>query len=189
MKSIYAIFDDVAEGSEHLLSSRTLASIRDYYMGYTIGADEGHFALDEGDPPFTQFAQWLARRYGKSKKSLYNRWTRYDGGWWRIIAEQFGSGELGFNMLLELLTEFRQSRLIVVGKTLELSDLSIFEKDSPKALEVLYAPNDGYYMNFLWGDGRTKIEGFYSTLEDLLSAANDHYKVTMDRWQFLPEAG
>src|SRR5262245_46722868 len=105
MKNVYDLFDLLASGSKQLISGKTLNSLRDYFFGYTAGLAAANIDLEEGEPPFSQFSLWLARRFGKSKRSLYGRWTLYTGGWWRIIEEQAGNGESGFNVFFELVAE------------------------------------------------------------------------------------
>lgn len=183
--SIYDLFEKLAAGPPYLLTSKTLASIQDYFFGYTAGLDVGNIDLTQGEPPFSEFNSWVARRFGKSKKSIYYRWTEYTGSWWRIIEEQFGNGEHGFDAFFALVAEFRQRKRILKGTTVGLSqaDLAIFDTDNPTQLEAIeYVPNDGHYLIFVYGDGRRKVEGFYSTLEELLASAAQHYKISINSW-------
>ena len=191
MRSVYDLFEQLAKEPKYLLSGETLDSVRDYFHGYTDGLAEANIDIQEGDPPFSQFASWLARRYGKSQKSLYGRWTRYNGGWWRIIEEQFGAGKSGFKAFFDLVTEFRERKRILIAKTAISPDATRLDADNLTQLEAVeYVPNDGYYLDFIYVDGRMKVEGFYSTLEDLLASAAEQYEISPDCWElFTKEDG
>ena len=181
MRSVYLLFDELNKSSDYALSTRTLASVKDFYFGYLRGLQDGGIEIDDGDPPFSQFSNWLARRFGKSKPSLMGKWTRYDGGWWRIIEEQSGVGEAGFRTFFDLLSEFRQrTKCVVSCSKTPISVANIDSASEIARLEALhFPPEQGYYLNIIYLNGKIKVDGFYSSVDELKASAQKQFNVSL----------
>jgi len=182
MRSAYSLFDELNKSSDHTLSSRTLHSLKDFYFGYQSGLQDGGVTMQGGEPPFSQFSGWLARRFGRSKPSLTGKWTRYDGGWWRIIEEQFGHGKSGFDAFFTLLSEFRQRPKVLACYSkhpIEMVNTDSLSKIT-RIEAFCFPPEQGCFLNVIHDDGRSRIEGFYSSLDQLKASAEKQFNVSLE---------
>jgi hypothetical protein len=163
---------------------RTLRSLQEEFCVFVKEVPQRRTRLSDGGLPFCQFSNWIARQYGKSKKSIYGRWTRYDGSLWRIIGDQYGDGEAGYDAFIMLLNNFlniRISRTCVAT----LASMKANASDEMAAIEGwACSEKSGCLMNLVYPDGRTTIEGFYSSIEELLQSAETQYRVPMDAWVY-----
>lgn len=166
------------------LGLRTLHILEEEFCDFVEKVPQRRAPLSDGSLPFCQFSNWIARQYGKSKKSIYGRWTRYDGSLWRIIGEQYGDGEAGYDAFVLLLNNFLKIR---IRKTC-VATLASMEANASNEMAAIEAwecsEQNGCFMNLVYHDGKTKIEGFYSSIEELLQSAEAQYSVPMDSWVY-----
>lgn len=165
-----------------LISSKTLNAVKDFFQGYATGLGDANIKLAGGDPPFSEFNDWLARRYGKSRKSLFNKWPHWTGGCWRIIEEQFGNGEAGYDAFYELLAEYRgQSRFargVAAVPRIERYD------QQPLRFEIVeICPAGGFMLYLVDREADKQAQGYYSTLDDLLGGAAEEFCIPISSWE------
>lgn len=178
MKSIYELFEEIHQDSRHTLSSTTLHSLRDFICGYFRGFDVCDESCPVGEPPFSDFANWLARRLGKSVASDRGKWSQYHGGWWRLIEEQFDAGEHAFQVFFQFLTEFRSRTRVVILKTDGFVQLPDGEPPwfRVQAMVVQYSPESDYYLVLISEAGTEKFLGCYTSLELLRNSVAEQYE-------------
>ncbi len=174
---------------EFLYDYRSLAPSESSDLGALIKAFNEFVAansfprssLCEGQLPVSQFANWIARRFGISKKSIYDRWTRYDGSFWRQIESKYGNGKAGYDALYDLLNEFDR---VYVSRTAKATTREVNRVPATSELEAWRLDSDeGYLLNVLDSEGNSKIEGFYSALKDLKNSCKQQYAVSEEDWQ------
>ncbi len=128
--------------------------------------------------------QWLARKYLRSKKSLHGRWTRFDGAYSRILEEEFGGGSEAVDAFFRLLVEYRnQERRLMWVSHQEIPHR--FDYDSkPSEFQIWeWIPDSGCDVVIRLGDGRTKIEGYYSSVTDAMNSAEKEFNIDQTKWE------
>ncbi|QDV17156.1 hypothetical protein Pan153_17910 [Gimesia panareensis] len=184
--NIYHFFDQLWMELPQSVESKSVTSIKNRFLDFADDLPQGRTVHRKEEPPFSQFANWLARRFGKSKPSYCGRWSRYDGGWWRIIEDQFGDNEIGYSEFFKLLTEYRQRKCLLKGETnLSQINVSVSNDSRIERLEVWEYPTEsGYDLVIVGHGGQAKLEGFYSKIDELLDSASKRYEVQSDHWHW-----
>ena len=83
-----------------------LASLEKAFNDENLDFPRG--GITEGQLPFAEFANWLARKLGKSKKGIQGCWPRYNGNCWMLIREFVPNEHMQLASFYEWYEEFLQ---------------------------------------------------------------------------------
>ncbi|CAN5895591.1 hypothetical protein BH11MYX3_BH11MYX3_16550 [soil metagenome] len=96
--SVYDIVDVIRKRPEMFLGSRTLTGLHHFINGFRLAADSVGIQIQDGEPPFRSFHQWIE--------------TRLDGGpsdgWLQTLLEAMRDEESAYERFLLEVDEFRR---------------------------------------------------------------------------------
>ncbi|MEW4454808.1 hypothetical protein AB1L30_19235 [Bremerella sp. JC817] len=161
---------------------RKLHAIEAAFQGFSEKFPQRRSRLMEGPLSFGQFSNWVARKYGKSRKSIHGRWTRYEGSAWRMIAEKFGSDEAGYEEFVDLFDRFKELTIHRIAVAKSLPGQGIYDVMEVEAWKC--TQDEGVFLNLISRDGNARVEGYYASLDELLRSAEAQYHVKENCWEF-----
>jgi hypothetical protein len=187
-KTMYEVFERLRKHSRFSLSSDSLVAARDYFYGYLAALEDNAIAPSEGVPPFRQFTDWVARRFGKSGKSLRGPSYRYHGGFWRLISEKYPESAEAHRHFFSLLDEFQSLRPEVVCEA-HIIPSQLQVSLHPRAVVGLralrYAPEQGFYLCALDEDVHTIDLGFFSNFDAVCKFSATTFQIAPSQWVFV----
>jgi hypothetical protein len=195
MTTAYDLFDHIRENLTSSLSSNTIYALRDYFFGYVAALEHLSQPLAPGSPPFTQFANWMARRFGKSTISLHGNWTRTKKGWWRLLIEEYISEEEAFKKFFQLLDEFRNRQKIILATCdcrMVMKANLIMDQctgDIPDNLRAIrYLPDEEICLSIVYSGTREEEPACFESIDTLFEHVQKHFGVQRELWSLLNQS-
>ncbi|MEM7475333.1 MAG: hypothetical protein AAF483_10105 [Planctomycetota bacterium] len=158
----------------------TLASLEKALADEDLEFPRGE--ISEGQLPFAEFANWLARRLGKLKKGIQGCWPRYNGNCWMLIREFVPNEHEQLASFYEWYQEFLQ---ITAQKwlTVSIDKIESREENRVERIEVWKCiPDEGFLAYLVFTDGFARLDGYYSSDEDIYEAAMLRFGVGKAAW-------
>ncbi|MFN3150604.1 hypothetical protein [Bremerella sp.] len=183
MNTIRDFFIDYLARAEANSELRNLRVVRAEWEAFlkTHPTDRGH--MQDGPIPFGMFSYWVAIQAGESNKRPDGRWTRNEASFWRIIEEKLGNDQAGFEALIDLLDGYSTISICLKYRFRFSAADSREDIESVEAWEMDARP--GCFLTIVFRSGRQQFQGFYSSLSELLLAADTRFKIEEHQWEKL----
>ncbi|MEH2004939.1 hypothetical protein [Nostoc sp.] len=99
MKNLYETLEMMRPRPQMFLGQRSLTALSGFIGGYFFAIEENGILIEEENPPFSQFHDWVARYY---------KWYESTAGWKNIILREVGDEAKACDVFFELLELFKQ---------------------------------------------------------------------------------
>ncbi|MEH2280886.1 MAG: hypothetical protein V7K90_06010 [Nostoc sp.] len=191
MNNIYDILAMIRTRPGMYLGQRSLTALRSFLDGYFFAIGKNGILIEEENPPFSQFHDWVARYY---------KWNESTAGWKNIILREVGDEAKACDVFFELLELFKQ-RFPVLKYRVSLNQnhkstgaiyrricIDGIEKDldPPKEIRIVqYTTDSGFYRFDVSQAGEISEIGYFETEELAMEEVKREFEVSLDEWETL----
>ncbi|OYE04252.1 hypothetical protein [Nostoc sp. 'Peltigera membranacea cyanobiont' 232] len=191
MKNLYEILEMMRPRPQMFLGQRSLTALSGFIGGYFFAMEENGILIEEENPPFSQFHDWVARYY---------KWYESTAGWKNIILREVGDEAKACDVFFELLELFKQRFPVLkyrvflnqnhksTGAIYRRICIDGIEKDldPPKEIRIVqYTTDSGFYRFDVSHAGEITEIGYFETEKLLMEEVNREFKVYLDEWETL----
>jgi len=175
-KDIYEILDDLRKRqSMYLSSKKSLTALVAFFSGLTFAQ------MDEGNPPFSNFSSWIARKVERMSNKMS----------WLWMIEEWGD-EKAFDKFFELLDEYRNCKSVYLYRAIIRNHKPTFvqiingERVEPeKPLELCiaqFSPSEVYYLLEIYIERQDKYFPYQSSIDEVKEIALSQWGVLENEW-------
>ncbi|MEH2350995.1 MAG: hypothetical protein V7K55_23920 [Nostoc sp.] len=191
MKNIYEILEMMRPRPQMFLGQRSLTALRGFISGYFFAMEENGILIEEENPPFSQFHDWVARYY---------KWYESTAGWKNIILREVGDEAKACDVFFELLELFKQRFLVLKYRVFlnpnHKSTGAIYRRicidgiykdlDPPKEIRIVqYTTDSGFYRFDVSQAGEITEIGYFETENLVMEEVKREFEVSLDEWENL----
>ncbi|AFY58349.1 hypothetical protein Riv7116_5988 [Rivularia sp. PCC 7116] len=175
-KDIYEILDDLRQRpSMYLGSKKSLTALVAFVSGLRFAQ------MDEGNPPFSDFSSWIARKVEGMSSTMS----------WLWMIEEWGN-EKAFDKFFELLDEYRNCKSVCLSRAIIRNHKPTFvqiingERVPPeKPLELCIAqfvPSEVYYLLEIYTWRQDKYFPYQNSIDEVKKVALSQWGVLENEW-------
>ncbi|MHC0063625.1 hypothetical protein ACWATR_11950 [Nostoc sp. UIC 10890] len=191
MKNIYDILAMIRTRPGMYLGQRSLTALRSFIDGYFFAIGQNGILIEEENPPFSQFHDWVARYY---------KWNESTAGWKNIILREVGDEAKACDVFFELLELFKQRFPVLkyrvflnpnhksTGAIYRRICINGIEKDldPPKEIRIVqYTTDSGFYRFDVSQAGEITEIGYFETENLVMEEVKREFEVSLDEWETL----
>ncbi|MDM9585591.1 MULTISPECIES: hypothetical protein [unclassified Nostoc] len=191
MKNIYEILEMMRPRPQMFLGQRSLTALSGFIGGYFCAMEENGILIEEENPSFSQFHDWVARYY---------KWYESTAGWKNIILREVGDEAKACDVFFELLELFKQRFPVLKYRVFlnqnHKSTGAIYRRicidgiykdlDPPKEIRIVqYTTDSGFYRFDVSQAGEISEIGYFETENLVMEEVKREFEVSLDEWETL----
>ncbi|MEH2082307.1 MAG: hypothetical protein V7K89_20695 [Nostoc sp.] len=191
MKNLYETLEMMRPRPQMFLGQRSLTALSGFIGGYFFAMEENGILIEEENPPFSQFHDWVARYY---------KWYESTAGWKNIILREVGDEAKACDVFFELLELFKQRFPVLKYRVFlnpnHKSTGAIYRRisidgiykdlDPPKEIRIVqYTTDFGFYRFDVSQTGEITEIGYFETEKLAMEEVNREFEVSLDEWENL----